>query len=286
MYIAIDNLSFQYDKVLSIKDKALDNIKLTFNSGEITGIIGHSGSGKSTLIQLVAGLLKPTNGNIKIGKLSWNNKFEAKELRKQVGIVFQYPEHQLFEETVEKEIFFGPKILGIQEKQIHKNLLEIVDELKLPYSEIAQRSPFDLSGGQKRKVAIASVLAYKPKVLILDEPTAGLDSAGKKDMMNMISRLHKKQYSTVLVVSHNMDEVANISDKIVVLNKGKVLLEGTTEKVFAYNNLLKKNNLDIPEITKLIIKMNKELCFKIPLNCFSVDELEKHLIENLKENKK
>lgn len=286
MNIKIDNLSYVYEGEVNKNRRALDGVSLNISSGSITGIIGHSGSGKSTLIQLVAGLLKPTIGSVKIGNYCWNDKVQYQKLRKKVGIVFQYPEHQLFEETVEKEIAFGPKNFGFLDRQISESVKEVMEELKLSYKDLATRSPFDLSGGQKRKVAIASVLAHKPKVLILDEPTAGLDSTGRKDIMEIICKLHNVNKLTTLIVSHNMDEIANISDNIVVLNDGKVLLNGSAEKVFADDNFINENSLDVPEITKLIVQLNKKLKTQIPLNCFSIDVLENYLFEYLKEQTK
>ncbi|OEF96448.1 energy-coupling factor transporter ATPase [Vulcanibacillus modesticaldus] len=285
MDIYLKKVSVTYMKNTPFEKKALDNINLHIPKGTITGIIGHTGSGKSTLIQLIAGLIHPSTGTVKIGEMDWKNKKALAELRKQVGIVFQYPEHQLFEETVEKDIAFGPSNYGFTEVERLEAVKEAMELVKLPYEKFAHRSPFELSGGQKRRVAIAGVIAFRPKILILDEPSAGLDPIGKKDIFKMITELHQKQNMTTIIVSHSMDEVANFADNLIVLNQGKVLLEGTPQKVFNRVDLLQENNLDIPEITKLIKLLNQKITPPIPLSCFSIDELEYYLSIRLKEKK-
>lgn len=287
MDIFISDVSATYMKGTPFEKQALHSINLHIPKGSITGIIGHTGSGKSTLIQLIAGLIFPDEGSIQVGSFRWGNKKRNLfELRKHVGLVFQYPEHQLFEETVAKDIAFGPKNFGFSEDRISNRVHEAMGMVGLSYEKLANTSPFSLSGGQMRRVAIAGVLAFEPRILILDEPTSGLDPAGRKEVLQMITKLHQIKNMTTIIVSHNMDEVANISDQLVVLNNGKILLEGAPENVFHQVELLQQVNLDIPDITKFIQKLNQKISPPIPLNCFSVDELEQHLLERLAKGKK
>ncbi len=292
MDISIINVSYTYMKNTPLERKALEDINLTIPSERITGIIGHTGSGKSTLIQLIGALTFPDKGFIKVGNTEWSTKRSNKgknknlyELRKHIGIAFQYPEHQLFEETVEKDIAFGPKNFGFDEQHISQLIKESMEMVQLPYDIFAKRSPFELSGGQMRRTAIAGVLAFKPKVLILDEPTAGLDPNGKKEILQMIKNLHERNKMTTIIVSHSMDEIAAIADQLVVLNKGSVLLQGKPEEIFQNKEVIQEIGLDIPEITKLIITLNQQVHPPIPYHCFSIDELEKHLLERLKKGK-
>ncbi len=281
MDIILEDLVFTYMKGTPYEKRAVDKINIRIPSGLNTGIIGSTGSGKSTIIQLIAGLLKPDNGVVTLGDLNWTNKKDDLKLRRMVGLAFQYPEHQLFEETIEKDISYGPKNFGLNEKQILEYVKLTMERINLPYEKFANRSPFELSEGQKRKVAIAGILAYKPKILLLDEPFAGLDLVGKMEIINMIKELHNIQDVTTITVSHNMDEIADIVDNLIVLNNGRVVIEGTAKEIFDNINLLEQNNLDIPEITKLIKKINKKVNPSIPLDCFSIEKLEEYIIERI-----
>jgi len=288
MEISLKDITVTYMKDTPFEKKALDKISLYIPDQSITGIIGHTGSGKSTLIQLIGGLIFPTSGDIRIDDLEWSKKSKKfLELRKQVGVVFQYPEHQLFEETVEKDIAYGPKNFGFSEEEITERVKDSMDKVGLNYEEFANRSPFELSGGQMRRVAIAGVIAFKPKILILDEPTAGLDPFGRREILNMILQLHKSHKMTTIIVTHSMDEVAHLADQIIVLNNGSLQLQGTPIEIFKNHiNELQKAGLDIPEITKFILKLNKRVNPPIPLDCFTMDELEAYVLERLpKENK-
>lgn len=287
MDITLTDVSLTYMRNTPFEKAALEDIHLYIPKNQMVGLIGHTGSGKSSLIQLIGGLFFPDKGMIKVGSYEWNHqKKNLYDLRRQIGLVFQYPEHQLFEETVEKDIAFGPRNFQFSEEQVSKSVKEAMKLVGLSYEEFADRSPFELSGGQMRRVAIAGVLAFRPRVLILDEPTAGLDPAGKKDFLNLISKLHKEWHLTTIIVSHSMDEVAKMADRLIVMNQGRIFLEGSPEEIFHQADRLQSIGLDIPNITKLIQRINQEIKPPIPLNCFSVDELERHLMERLIREKK
>lgn len=282
MEISLDNVTVIYNKDTPLKKKALDAITLNIPSGKIIGIIGQSGSGKTTLGQVLGGLIDIDSGTITIGRYKWEKSAKLPfNIRKEIGILFQYPEHQLFAETVEKDIGFALKNFDYPNDEIVDRVKVVLELVDLPYEEYAHKSPFSLSGGEKRKVAIAGVLVYEPSILILDEPTAGLDSNGKKELISIIKKLNSEQKTTVIIISHNMDEIAGISDTIVVLDKGKKAIEGKPEAVFMLTEKLKELRLDIPDITKFIIHFNKELNNKIPLNCYTIDELEQEIIKRL-----
>ncbi len=253
MPIKIENLTHIYMKDTVFQHTALDDISITIDDGEFIGLIGHTGSGKSTLIQHLNGLLKPTSGKILLDDVDINSKDASlKTVRQKVGLVFQYPEHQLFEETVYKDIAFGPKNLGLDDKQIESRIKQSLEMVGLSYKDIKDSSPFDLSGGQKRRVAIAGVLAMKPKVLILDEPTAGLDPKGRDEILYRIKELHKKEKITVILVSHSMEDIAKLVEKIIVMNNGRIMLIDTPDKVFKEINTLENVGLAVPQITYLM----------------------------------
>lgn len=284
MEIILNNVSVTYMKNTPFEKQALKNINLKVSSGTITGIVGHTGSGKSTLAQVIAGLIKPDYGEVKIDNYNWNNKKDLFNLRKQVGFVFQFPEQQLFAETVEDDIAYALKNFDFKQELIIELIQESMAEVGLPYEIFARKSPFHLSGGQMRRAAIAGVLAYKPKILIFDEPTAGLDPSGKNEMIKVITEL-KKELKTILIISHSMDEIAKISDKLIVLQKGELVAQGKPELIFRNKKLLQQTNLDLPEITKIIIGLNQKVNPPIPLDCFEIEDLEYYLLERLKENK-
>ncbi len=259
MPIKIENLTHIYMKDTVFQHIALEDITMAIEDGEFLGLIGHTGSGKSTLIQHLNGLLKPTSGRILLDDVDINSKEASlKTVRQKVGLVFQYPEHQLFEETVYKDIAFGPKNLGLDNKEIEKRVKSSLEMVGLNYNEIKESSPFDLSGGQKRRIAIAGVIAMKPKVLILDEPTAGLDPRGRDEILNQIKELHKKEKMTVILVSHSMEDIAKLVDKIIVMNKGKIMLMDTPDKVFKEIKLLENVGLGVPQVSYLMRELKEK----------------------------
>ncbi len=259
MSIKAENLTYIYMKDTVFQQTALDNITITIEDGEFIGLIGHTGSGKSTLIQHFNGLLKPTSGRILLDNTDINSKEASlKTVRQKVGLVFQYPEHQLFEETVYKDIAFGPKNLGLEENQIKKRVKSSLDMVGLDYNEIKDISPFDLSGGQKRRVAIAGVLSMKPKILILDEPTAGLDPRGRDEILGHIKKLHEKEKITVILVSHSMEDIAKLVEKIIVMNKGKIMITDTPEKVFKEIKMLESVGLGVPQVSYLMSELRNK----------------------------
>lgn len=278
MTIKIENLSYVYMKGTPFEKKALDNINIVINDGDFLGIIGHTGSGKSTLVQHMNGILKPTSGKIYIDGIDISGK-NAKELRNQVGIVFQYPEHQLFEETVFKDIAFGLERRGLKEAEIEekvKNALKMVD---LP-EEILSKSPFDLSGGQKRRVAIAGVLVLEPRILVLDEPTAGLDPKGREAVYELILNLHRQLKITVILVSHSMEDIARIVKRVIVMNRGTIEMDGALEEIFKQSERLEQIGLSVPQITYLMKKLKSYLP-EINDNIFTVEEAKKEIIKCL-----
>lgn len=274
MSIQIKNLSHIYAKGMPFEKAALDNINLEIAMGDFVGIIGHTGSGKTTFIQHLNGLLKPTSGEITVNgvKVSGDN---LKELRKQVGIVFQYPEHQLFEETVYKDIAFGLHKLGLKEEEVGSRIRAAIEAVGLN-SDVLEKSPFELSGGQKRRAAIAGVLAMRPNVLVLDEPTAGLDPKGKNDILKLIFRLHKDSGITILLVTHNMEDIVRLAGKIIVMNKGTVAMMGETRDIFKNVELLEKIGLSVPQITYFMLKL-KEVLPQIDSSALTIEEAKKEI---------
>ena len=259
MSLELKHVSHIYQEGSAKESYALRDICLNVNEGEFLGIAGHTGSGKSTLIQHFNGLLKPTSGEVIVDGVNINGKEAKKELkalRMQVGIVFQYPEYQLFEETVERDIAFGPRNLNLSDIEIQHRVTEAMDMLKLS-KKLRKKSPFELSGGQKRKIAIAGVLAMKPKYLILDEPTAGLDPKGREEFLELIADLHQ-QGLTVVMVSHSMDDIARYAQRMIVLEHGEIRLEGTPQAVFAQPELLEQIGLGVPTLTRLLIELQKQ----------------------------
>lgn len=251
MSIVIENLSYVYSPKTPFEHKALDNISLTVEDGDFLGIIGATGSGKSTFIQHLNGLIKLTSGKITVDGIELHNKPDLKKLRAEVGMVFQYPEYQLFDETVEKDVSFGPKNLGLKKDEIAERVKEAVETVGLDYEQFKERSPFELSGGQKRRVAIAGVIAMRPQILVLDEPTAGLDPVGRIEMFDLIAKLKETTVKTIIMVSHNMDEISEVANKIAVLEHGKLCFHGTPKELFKHAEELEEIGLDIPTAIKL-----------------------------------
>ena len=251
MSIRVEHLTHIYDKGLPTEQIALEDINFTVADGELLGVIGHTGSGKSTLLQHLNGLLKPRSGRVLVGDVDITAPgVSMVEIRKRIGLVFQYPEYQLFEETVAKDVAFGPKNLGLSEQEIEERVREALELVGLDYEQIKERSPFELSGGQKRRVAIAGVVAMRPEVLILDEPTAGLDPKAHHDVLDMVQEVHRRTGNIIILVSHNMADIARVSDKIIVIDSGHLVTTGTPQEVFAQKELLRGVGLDLPPITE------------------------------------
>lgn len=251
-------LTYVYSPGTPFEKTAVDHVNLKIEAGEMIGVMGHTGSGKSTLIQHFNGLLRPTSGKILLdGEDIWADKKKIRGVRFKVGLVFQYPEYQIFEETVYKDIAFGPKNMGLDDAEIKRRVLETAHDIGLK-EELMERSPFELSGGQKRRVAIAGVMAMEPKILILDEPTAGLDPAGRDMILGHIQAYHKRTKNTVLIVSHSMEDIAGFADKILVMNKGSLFCYDDTERVFSRAEEIAEIGLDVPQITKVFIKLKKQ----------------------------
>lgn len=247
MSIQVTDLVHIYSEGMPYQTVALEDISFKIEDGSFIGIIGHTGSGKSTLIQHLNGLLKPKSGNIIVDGVDITDpSVKLRDIRRAIGLVFQYPEYQLFEETVEKDVAFGPQNLGLSEDQVALRVKEALHLVGLPYEEFSHRSPFDLSGGQKRRVAIAGVIAMKPKVLILDEPTAGLDPKAHKDILKLIKKVHEEENNTIILVSHNMGDIARLSEKVLVMHKGRLVMEGTPKEIFSQANKLMDMGLDLP----------------------------------------
>lgn len=250
-----EELTYQYSIGTPFEKTAVDHVNLEIEEGAFVGIIGHTGSGKSTLIQHFNGLIRPTSGKVYLdGQDIWGNKANIRQVRFQVGLVFQYPEYQIFEDTVYKDIAFGPKNMGLSESEIKERVEETAALVGLTAEQLKQ-SPFDLSGGQKRRVAIAGVMALRPKVLILDEPTAGLDPKGREDILREIRRYHKETGRTVLLVSHSMEDMANCAEKILVMNAGTVFCYDTVENVFRQAKALQEIGLAVPQITRVCMQL-------------------------------
>lgn len=257
MQITFQNVTHTYQSGSPFQSTAIENVNFTIHSGEFLALIGHTGSGKSTLAQHINGLLKPTAGQVLIDGEDINAPgYSKKALRQKVGLVFQYPEHQLFEETVEKDVAFGPKNLGLEDGEIALRVQEALEKVGLPFAEFKEKSPFELSGGQMRRVAMAGVLAMRPDVLVLDEPAAGLDPMSREDMLHLIRSLHESG-TTIVMISHSMDDVARFATRAVVMKKGTVAMEGTPAEIFLHADELENMGLDVPAICKLNNELKK-----------------------------
>lgn len=282
MIIKIDNLNYIYNQGTPFEKTALDNINLEIDEGEFIGLIGHTGSGKTTLVQHLNGLIKVQSGNLYIDGTDISKKeTKFKAIRQKVGLVFQYPEYQLFEETIYKDIAFGPKNLGLNEEEIEIRVIEAMEIVGLDYGSLKERSPFELSGGQKRRVAIAGVIAMKPKVLVLDEPTAGLDPNGRDEILDEIYELFKKGGITVVLVSHNMEDIAKIASRILVMDKGKIAMDGHPREIFKRREDLESIGLGIPQITKFMQEY-KARGHNIKTDILTVEEAKEELIRYLR----
>lgn len=275
--LEVKNLTHTYDGNTPYMHDAVKNVSFSIEKGEVIGIIGHTGSGKSTLVQHLNGLLKASAGEIILdGKNIWDNPKKIREIRSRVGLVFQYPEYQLFEDTVYKDIAFGPKNMGLSDDEIAKRITEICELVGIK-EDYLEKSPFDLSGGEKRRVAIAGVMAMQPEIIIFDEPVAGLDPIGRSRVIKMIDDYSKKYNATVLIISHNMEDMALIADKLLVMNKGELALFDTTENVFRQYDFLKSIGLNVPMVTQIMLAL-KDKGLEIPNNIFTVDSAVDYLL--------
>ncbi len=269
--LELKNLSYVYGTGTPFEKTAVNNVSLSIEKGEFIGIMGHTGSGKSTLVQMLNGLMKPTSGQVLLdGEDIWANPKEIRKIRFKVGMVFQYPEYQLFEETVAKDIAFGPTNMGKSGAELEKAVNDAARFTGLK-DELLNKSPFDLSGGEKRRAAIAGVIAMDPEVLVLDEPTAGLDPMGRDVLLSQIVQYHKERKNTVILVSHSMEDIARVADKIIVMNKSNLVMFDKTKEVFSKGRELEKIGLRVPQITKIMLEL-REKGFNVPEGILTVDE--------------
>ena len=285
MSLEVKNLKYIYSPGMPGETIALDDVSFEIADGEICGVIGHTGSGKSTLLQHLNGLLKPSEGSITIdGQCITDGSCKMVDIRRKVGLVFQYPEYQLFEETVVKDVAFGPKNLGLADEEIDKRVREAIELVGLKYEMIADKSPFELSGGQKRRVAIAGVVAMHPQVLILDEPTAGLDPKAHDDILGMVERIHNEMGITIIFVSHNMADIAKLADRVLVVNNAKIAAQGTAREVFAQKDYLRSMGLDVPPVIEITKTLEERLDGYVS-NALTPDEAADEICAYLKNKK-
>lgn len=279
--LEVKNLTHTYDGNTPFMHDAVKNVSFSISKGDVIGIIGHTGSGKSTLVQHLNGLLKATEGEILLDGVNiWENKKNIRAIRSRVGLVFQYPEYQLFEDTVYKDIAFGPKNMGLSDDEIANRIYEVCDLVGIK-RDYLDKSPFDLSGGEKRRVAIAGVMAMQPEIIIFDEPVAGLDPQGRANVIKMINDYSKRYNATVLIISHNMEDMALIADKLLVMNKGELAIFDTTENVFRQHERLIRMGLNVPMVTQVMLSL-KQKGIDVPNNIFTVDQAVDYLL-NLKQ---
>ena len=281
--IKLENLSYYHGKDTPYQIKALDSINLTIPKGMITGLIGHTGSGKSTLVQMFNGLLRPHEGRVLLDGVDiWEKPKKIRDVRFRVGLAMQYPEYKLFEETIAKDIAFGPKNMGLDEAEVHERVVEAARFAGLS-ADLLDKSPFDLSGGQKRRAAIAGIIAMRPEVLVLDEPAAGLDPKGRKDIFNNIVEYQQKSKSTVVIVSHSMEDMARYCDNLIVMNAGKICMQGDRDYVFSRSAQLGQIGLDIPQVTKLML-MLKSRGMDVDEGIYTVEQALENMLKKLKKS--
>ena len=286
MSITVENLTYTYSKGLPNETRALEDVSFQLEPGEFAAVIGHTGSGKSTLMQQLNGLLRPDSGKITVGEVCITDpSTKMTEVRRKVGLVFQYPEYQLFEETVAKDVAFGPKQVGMTGEELDRVVEESIRLTGLDCEEVKERSPFELSGGQKRRVAIAGVLAMKPEILILDEPTAGLDPSAHRDVLKLIRRIHRQERMTILLVSHNMGDIAELADRVLVMNRGKLVMNGTPAEVFSRGEPLWEMGLGLPPATEFMERL-KDRMPGIDAAQLSIEDAAKEICRYLKGRKK
>ena len=284
MSIEIRHLTHCYSEGSALSTVALDDISMTIGDGEFLGIIGHTGSGKSTLVQHLNGLLKPSSGQVLVDGQDLNGEHvNRRALRQRIGLVFQYPEYQLFEETVAKDIAFGPKNQGLSKEETDQRVRYAMDCVHLDYDKYSERSPFELSGGQMRRVAIAGVLAMRPAVLILDEPTAGLDPRGRDRILTMLEELHATENVTIVMVSHSMDDMARLATRLIVMAEGKIIASGSPREIFAQEEMMVSAGLGIPEAARLCRALRAK-GFDLPADLYRPEELKDHLLRLWKDS--
>ncbi len=284
MQVTLEHVTHTYQPGSPFQSTAIEDVNLTIREGEFLALIGHTGSGKSTLAQHINGLLAPTSGRVLLDGQDIHQKgYDKREVRRKVGLVFQYPEHQLFEETVAKDVAFGPKNLGLPEAEIAERVQEALNKVGLKDKDIAEKSPFELSGGQMRRVAIAGVLAMRPRILVLDEPAAGLDPQSREEMLQLIYGLHQ-QGATVVMVSHSMDDVARFATRAVVMEHGTIAMDGTPEEIFRHAERLEQMGLDVPSVCKLGIRL-REMGLPCPEDIFREEQAMEALLALWKEGK-
>lgn len=269
--ISIRNVSYIYNEGLPFEKRALDDVSLDIGEGEFIALVGHTGSGKSTLVQHLNGLMEPTEGEILYDGVDYRKKGNIATLRQKVGLVFQYPEYQLFEETIAKDIAYGPKNLGLSDEEVEERVRRAMGKVGLDYDEKGEQSPFALSGGQKRRVAIAGILAMEPEVLVLDEPTAGLDPRGSREILEEIRGIFESTGTTIVLVSHSMEEVARLANRVIVMDRGRVHMDGTPREIFAREKELRAIGLGVPQVRRTMTDL-VEKGFDIEEDCITVDE--------------
>ncbi|NLO89542.1 MAG: energy-coupling factor transporter ATPase [Clostridia bacterium] len=281
-FIELKNVSVIYKPGTPYEAVALEDINLSIDKGEFLGIIGPTGSGKSTLVQLLNGLIKPHKGKVFVDgiDLSGLKGYRLREMRRRIGLVFQYPENQLFAETVVEDIAFGPRNLGLDEDEVQRRVIEAMEFVGLDYESFKDRSPFSLSGGEMRRTAIAGILAMGPEVLVLDEPSAGMDPRGRGEILNRIARIHEELKIAVVLVSHNMEDIARFARRVVVLNEGRLVLEGTPREIFSQGDKIRSLGLEVPPITELVIRLRKRGINISPEIC-TVDEAREEILKLL-----
>ncbi len=285
MSIRVENLTHVYSEGMPYETLALSDISFEIGDGEFVGIIGHTGSGKSTLIQHLNGLLKPKSGKIYIGDKDITSKdIKMRDIRRRIGLVFQYPEYQLFEETVHKDVAFGPLNLGLSQEEADSRVREAIGLVGLDYEEVADRSPFDLSGGQKRRIAIAGVIAMKPEVLIMDEPTAGLDPKAHKDILSMVRTIHTRENNIIILVSHNMGDIAELADRIIVMDRGKIAMIGSPKEVYREAELIEGAGLGLPPVMQLMRELKKKGA-RVSEDVLTMDDAEREILHFLRSKK-
>ncbi len=278
MPIEVKNLTHTYSEGSAFQSTAIHDVNLTIEDGEFIAVIGHTGSGKSTLVQHLNGLLKPTRGQVLVDGEDMNGEgVDKRRIRQKVGLVFQYPEYQLFEETVAKDVAFGPKNQGLSADEVNARVRRAMARVHLDYAQYAERSPFELSGGQMRRVAIAGVLAMEPKTLILDEPTAGLDPMGRDSILSMIRGLHDQDGTTVVMVSHSMDDVAALATRLVVMSRGELVATGAPRDIFRQVTMMESIGLGVPEAAKLCALLRAR-GVPLPDDLYTIDEVRDHLL--------
>ena len=283
MSIEAVHLTHCYSEGSALKTVALNDVSFRIEEGEFVGIIGHTGSGKSTLVQHLNGLLKPSSGQVLADGADLNGEHvDRRALRQRIGLVFQYPEYQLFEDTVAKDIAFGPKNQGLSAEEISERVHYAMDCVHMDYAKYAERSPFELSGGQMRRAAIAGVLAMRPSVLILDEPTAGLDPKGRDKILTMLEELHAAGHVTIIMVSHSMDDMARLATRLIVMSEGKIIAQGTPREIFAQAEMMTSIGLDVPDAARLCRTLRGK-GYDLPADLYRPEELKEHLLRIWKE---